>query len=590
MFFFYLSSGMFLGWTLGANDAANVFGSAVGSKMIRFKQAAIIASIFVILGAVLQGAGGSHTLGKLGSVDALGGAFTVALAAGFSVFMMTKYKLPVSTTQAVVGAIIGWNFFTGSQTDINSLVKIVTTWVAGPILGGIFAVIMYIGLRALLRKSKIHLITLDAYTRYALILVGAFGSYSLGANNIANVVGVFVPSVPDIVLDFGIFTLNGVQLLFLAGGLSIAVGIVTYSKRVMLTVGDSIMKLSPETAFIVVLAHSLVLFVFSSQGLSNIFVRIGLPAIPMVPVSSSQVIVGAIMGIALLKGGRGIDYKVLGRIAAGWVATPLIAGVVSFISLFFMANVFNLVVTQKDISNVVRNASDSMHGVPNVVSNIADYGQTTINLYGAGLIFLLLFLITIVVYLLWRNNQLKQINLQNDYNEQILRYNEQQAKLEYELKITNNQNARLEAAVKSKKKSQKRIALSIIHKNEVLNQMKAEIFKLKSKPENEIKYDDLNELELLIINHLDLEKDRKELNNYLKELNAEFYEKLEKRFPDLTEKERRLCALLRLKLSSKELASILGITAKSVEVNRYRLRKKLNLKKEEKLSTILGKL
>ena len=85
MFFFFLTSGLFLGWTLGANDAANVFGSAVGSKMIRFKQAAIIASIFVILGAVLQGAGGSHTLGKLGSVDALGGAFTVALAAGLTV-------------------------------------------------------------------------------------------------------------------------------------------------------------------------------------------------------------------------------------------------------------------------------------------------------------------------------------------------------------------------------------------------------------------------------------------------------------------------------------------------------------------------
>ena len=73
-FLLFLSSGLFLGWTLGANDASNVFGSAVGSKLIRFKQAAIIASIFVVLGAVLQGAGGSHTLGKLGSIDALGGA------------------------------------------------------------------------------------------------------------------------------------------------------------------------------------------------------------------------------------------------------------------------------------------------------------------------------------------------------------------------------------------------------------------------------------------------------------------------------------------------------------------------------------
>ena len=340
MFFFFLTSGLFLGWTLGANDAANVFGSAVGSKMIRFKQAAIIASIFVILGAVLQGAGGSHTLGELGSIDALGGAFTVALAAGLVVFWMTKSKLPVSTTQAVVGSIIGWNFFTGSSTDIDSLVKIVTTWIAGPILGGIFAVLLYLLLGFFLRKGKIHILLQDAYTKYALIVVGAFGAYSLGANNIANVVGVFVPSAPNIILDFKLFTLNGTQILFLLGGIAIALGIITYSKRVMMTVGNSIMKLSSETALIVVFSHSLVLFIFSSQSLSNLFVQIGLPPIPLVPVSSSQVIVGSIMGIALLKGGRNLDYSVLGKIAIGWVSTPVIAGLMSFLSLFFMTKIY----------------------------------------------------------------------------------------------------------------------------------------------------------------------------------------------------------------------------------------------------------
>ena len=346
MFLIFLTSGLFLGWTLGANDASNVFGSAVGSKMIKFKQAAIIASIFVILGAVLQGAGGSHTLGKLGSVDALGGAFTVALAAGISVFWMTKLKLPVSTSQAVVGAIIGWNFFTHNPTDMNSLTKIVTTWISGPILGGIFAILLFLLLQFILKKSKIHLIKLDAYIKYALLIVGAFGSYSLGANNIANVVGVFIPSAPDITLDFGFFTMNGTQLLFLAGGISIAVGIMTYSKKVMMTVGNSLMKLNAETAIVVVLAHSLVLFVFSSQSLSNLFVSIGLPAIPMVPVSSSQAIVGAILGIGILKGGRNIQLKVIGKIAVGWIITPVIAGLISFFALFFMSNLFNLQVSQ----------------------------------------------------------------------------------------------------------------------------------------------------------------------------------------------------------------------------------------------------
>ena len=72
MVLIFLSSGLFLGWSLGANDAANVFGSAVGTRMVRFKTAALICGIFVILGAVIGGGGTSHTLGVLGSVNAIG--------------------------------------------------------------------------------------------------------------------------------------------------------------------------------------------------------------------------------------------------------------------------------------------------------------------------------------------------------------------------------------------------------------------------------------------------------------------------------------------------------------------------------------
>ena len=59
----FLTSGLFLGWSLGANDAANVFGTAVASRMIQFTTAAIICSIFLILGAVISGAGAAHGLG-----------------------------------------------------------------------------------------------------------------------------------------------------------------------------------------------------------------------------------------------------------------------------------------------------------------------------------------------------------------------------------------------------------------------------------------------------------------------------------------------------------------------------------------------
>ena len=118
---FYLSSGLFLGWSLGANDAANVFGTAVGSRMVRFATAAAICSAFVIAGAVFGGAGAAHTLGRLGAVNALAGSFTVALAAAVATFAMTRFGLPVSTSQAIVGAIIGWNLYAGMITDTGAL-------------------------------------------------------------------------------------------------------------------------------------------------------------------------------------------------------------------------------------------------------------------------------------------------------------------------------------------------------------------------------------------------------------------------------------------------------------------------------------
>jgi len=347
MLMVFLSSGIFLGWSLGANDAANVFGTAVGSKMIRFRTAAIIASIFIVLGAVIGGSGAAHTLGKLGAVNAIAGSFMVAFAAGFTVFWMTKLRLPVSTSQAIVGAIIGWNLFSNSLTDYDSLTKILLTWVLCPVLSGTIAAAIFSVFRAYISRIQLHMLRVDMHTRIGLILVGAFGAYSLGANNIANVMGVFVPVAPFDGIDLGLFSLSSAQILFFIGSLAIAAGVLTYSKKVMDTVGSNLMKISPIAAFVVVLSQAIVLFLFSSEGLENWLINSGLPSIPLVPVSSSQAVVGAIIGIGLVKGGRGIRYGVLGEIATGWIITPIIAGIISFITLFILQNVFDQQVHQK---------------------------------------------------------------------------------------------------------------------------------------------------------------------------------------------------------------------------------------------------
>ncbi len=347
MIWFYLISGLFLGWSLGANDASNIFGTAVGTRMIKFRTAAIITTIFVILGSVISGAGATHTLGKLGAVNAIAGSFTVALAAATTVAWMTKLKLPVSSSQAIVGAIIGWNLFTGSPTDINSLTKIISTWIICPLLTAFFSFLLYKITIKILYKINIHILEQDVYNRIGLVLVGAFGAYSLGANNIANVMGVFVPSSPFSSLSFGnFFSINGTQQLFLLGAIAISVGVFTYSYKVMMTVGNDLFKLTPVAALVVVLAESIVLFLFASKSLERWLISHGLPPIPLVPVSSSQAVIGGIIGIVLAKKGRGINYKLLGKISSGWVTTPIIAAIISFVSLFFVQNVFEQKVVQ----------------------------------------------------------------------------------------------------------------------------------------------------------------------------------------------------------------------------------------------------
>ena len=338
----FLSSGLFLGWSLGANDAANVFGTAVGSRMVKFGAAALICSVFVILGATVSGSGAAHTLGELGSINALAGAFMAALAGAITVFWMTKLGLPVSTSQAIVGAIIGWNLFSGNGTDLSALGKILGTWIGAPVLGALFGALLYLLTKKVLAVSKLHILRLDSYTRWGLILAGAFGAYALGANNIANVMGVFVPSSPFTAFSVGdLFSVSSVQQLFLLGALAIAVGVYTYSRKVMMTVGGGIMELSPVASWVVVVAQSLVLFLFASVALEHLLASHGLPTLPLVPVSSSQAVVGSVIGIGLLQGGRAIRWATLGRISVGWVATPALAAGICFVSLFFLQNVFN---------------------------------------------------------------------------------------------------------------------------------------------------------------------------------------------------------------------------------------------------------
>ena len=80
---------------------------------------------------------------------------------------------------------------------------------------------------------------------------------------------------------------------------------------------------------------------FASQGLSNFLQSINLPSIPLVPVSSSQAIVGAIIGIGIFKGGKEVKWDIAGKIALGWIILPIIAAIITFLILFIIQQFLN---------------------------------------------------------------------------------------------------------------------------------------------------------------------------------------------------------------------------------------------------------
>lgn len=302
-----IAGGLFLGWSLGANDASNIFGTAVSSKMIKFWTAAILAAAFVVLGAVVSGQAGIETLKGLTDMT-LKQAVIVSIAAALTVSIMTLFGLPVSTSQAVVGAIVGISIL-NRHLNLGGMGKVFICWFTTPIGAAAISVVSFYLIRSIYNRLNINLFQSDTLIRAGLIISGSYGAYTLGANNVANVTAVFVSA--------GLLNIFSGALV---GGLSIALGILTYSRPVMETVGKKLVRLDPFSAFVVVLSMGLTMHVYTVIG---------------VPVSSSQAVIGCVLGIGLVKGVNTVSTRTLRNILSGWFLTPIASCIFSLTIYFF---------------------------------------------------------------------------------------------------------------------------------------------------------------------------------------------------------------------------------------------------------------
>lgn len=303
-----LSSGIFLGWSLGANDSANIFGTGVSTGIVKYKTAILLTAIFVIVGAVIDGPKCMTTVRDLSLLLPID-AFCCTLASAATMAILTYFALPASASQSIIGALIGAGIISGAP-DFSGLYKIIICWVLTPVSGILLGYTIHRVTGYILDRTVINLTNRNLLYYIGTIVAGSYGAYCLGGNNAANATGVYVGA--------GILSANTAALI---GGLSIACGVLTYSRKVMMTVGNGIVPLDPFSAFVVVLAEALTLHIFTQAG---------------VPVSSSQAVVGAVVGVGLVGSLRTVSPKILAKIAVGWIITPVWAGLLAYLMIRFI--------------------------------------------------------------------------------------------------------------------------------------------------------------------------------------------------------------------------------------------------------------
>lgn len=403
--------GFFMTWGIGANDVANAMGTSVGSSAITVKQAIVIAAVFEFAGAFLAGSHVTKTIRK-GIIDPstialqpeilVFGMIAALLAAAIWLLLASWKGWPVSTTHAIVGAIVGFGI-AGVGVDAVQWAKIgaiVASWIVSPLVGGVLAYLLMISIRALILNRKrpfemakrwapmyifmvgfvVSLVTVFKGLKHLQIELSIFQSFVIaiavgaivsfiswllirkikidvnanqdfhyasvekvftpmmlftasamafahGSNDVANGIGPLA-AVVSIIQSGGELAQKAsipIWILLLGGG-GIVLGLTTMGYRVMKTIGSRITPLTPTKGFCATLAAAATIVIASRTGL---------------PVSTTQIAVGGVIGVGMARGIAAIDLRVVGGIFVSWLITLPVGGILAALIFFILKAVFS---------------------------------------------------------------------------------------------------------------------------------------------------------------------------------------------------------------------------------------------------------
>jgi len=402
--------GLYMTWGIGANDVANVMGTSVGSGAITVRTAIIIAGIFEFAGAAVAGGNVTSTIRK-GIIDPSSivdrpeilvfGMLAALLAAAVWLMIASTRGWPVSTTHAIVGAVVGFAV-AGIGVDAvqwGKIGQIVASWVVSPLLGGTIAFILMISIRRLIlntdnpfRSAKrwgpvyvflvgfiMSLVTMFKGLKHlnlelsgpmSFFIATVFGlviaaigwaminrvqidetadkeyhfasvekvfipmmiftacamAFAHGSNDVANGVGPLA-AVYGLVQSGGEVAQKSELPIWilLLGGFGIVVGLATFGYRVMRTIGTKITELTPTRGFSATMAAAATVVLASRTGM---------------PVSTTHIAVGAVMGVGLARGIGALDLRVIGGIVVSWIVTLPIGGILAALFFFTLKGIF----------------------------------------------------------------------------------------------------------------------------------------------------------------------------------------------------------------------------------------------------------
>jgi len=204
------------------------------------------------------------------------------------------------------------------------------------------------------------------------------------------------------------------------------------------------------------------------------------------------------------------------------------------------------------------------------------------SIYLVGALLLLLSLQRFYTYKLKRHREDVQRRMLLEQEERL-----RKESVENEQRLVRLKNSQLEKELASKNRELANSAMNIVYKNELLNNVHDELLHLKDNEGRKLSGDQLKRISKIIDEARSDERDWNLFEESFNEAHENFFKKLKTNHPELIPNDLKLCAYLRMNMSSKEIASLLNITTRGVEIRRYRLRKKLNLEHDQSLTEFL---